>query len=134
MTPLVLGHVFVNRILPWWVEGGSSGVGLGFVSHGFAKHPMLAYAGYAVLVAVGSGHMIWGWAKWVGLTPRSVQQVGEAAKKSKRRWLMINGVAALTAVAWMAGGLGVVGRGGRSLGWVGIGYDEIYSYVPVLNL
>jgi len=34
----------------------------------------------------------------------------------------------------MAGGLGVVGRGGRAEGWVGKGYDVIYSRIPLLKL
>ena len=45
--------MFVNRILPLEVEGGSSGVGLGYVSHGFAKHPLVANLGYGVLVGGG---------------------------------------------------------------------------------
>jgi hypothetical protein len=134
LTPLVLGHVIVNRILPWWIEGGSSGVGLGFVSHGFAKHPVLATVGYMGLISVASGHVVWGWAKWLGLTPTGGNHGVEGRKKDKRRWWMINATAVVTAMLWMAGGLGVVGRGGRANGWVGKGYDEILAHVPVLNL
>jgi hypothetical protein len=134
LTPLVLGHAFVNRILPWYYEGGSSGVGLGFVSHGFAKHPFLAWSGYAALVAVGSGHIVWGWAKWIGWTPVGKGQYGSKGKKGKRRWWVINGVSALVAAAWMAGGLGIVGRGGKAAGWVGKGWDDLYAKVPLVNL
>lgn len=128
LTPLVVGHAFVNRTLPWIYEGGSSDVGLGYVSHGFAKHPFLAWTGYAALVGVGVGHFVWGVAKWQNWAP-----VGND-KKAKRRWWTINGIAIGIAALWMAGGLGVVGRGGMSDGWVGKGYDVMYSRVPLLKL
>jgi hypothetical protein len=131
LTPLVLGHAFVNRVLPWWVEGGSSGVGLGFVSHGFAKHPALAWTGYAALVIVGSAHFVWGWARWLDLTPTG-SRINE--KKDKRRWWTINGVSLGTALIWMAGGLGIVGRGGKATGWIARGYDELYARIPLLGL
>lgn len=129
LTPLVLGHVFVNRILPWWIEGSSSGVGLGFVSHGFAKHPVVAWTGYSALIGIAAGHITWGWAKWLNLTPD-----GNHSKRSRRRWWKINASAALLAALWMAGGLGVIARGGKASGWVGRGYDELYAQIPLLNL
>jgi hypothetical protein len=128
LAPLVLGHAFVNRTLPWIYEGGSSGVGLGFVSHGFAKHPYVAWGGYVSLIGIGVGHFVWGVARWNGWTP-----VG-SDKKAKRRWWTINGVAAIFTAFWMAGGLGVVARGGLSDGWVGKGYDALYSKIPLVNL
>ncbi|KAL3418901.1 hypothetical protein PVAG01_09122 [Phlyctema vagabunda] len=128
LAPLVAGHAFVNRVIPWWYEGGSSSVGLGFVSHGFAKHPFIAWTGYIGLVGVGVGHFVWGTAKWMDWVP-----VGND-KKAKRRWWTINGVWLLSAAIWMAGGLGVVGRGGKSDGWVGKGYDELYAQVPLVKL
>jgi hypothetical protein len=133
LTPLVLGHAFVNRVLPWWVEGGSSGVGLGFVSHGFAKHPVMDWVGYAALVGIASGHIVWGWAKWMGWTPIGVGELSGNGKKGKRRWWIINGVSALVAGLWVAGGLGVVARGGKATGWVGKGWDELYARVPLLG-
>jgi Protein of unknown function (DUF1691) len=133
LTPLVLGHALVNRVLPWWVEGGSSGVGLGFVSHGFAKHPVMDWVGYAALVGIASGHIVWGCAKWMGWTPVGVGELSSKGKKGKRRWWIINGVSALVAGLWMAGGLGVVARGGKATGWVGKGWDELYARVPLLG-
>jgi hypothetical protein len=125
---MVLGHAVVNRTLPWIYEGGSSGVGLGYVSHGFAKHPFLAWGGYATLVAVSMSHFVWGAARWQNLVP-----IGQD-KKARRRWWTINGIAVTLMGLWMAGGLGVVGMGGKAEGWVGKGYDAIYSHVPLLNL
>lgn len=126
LTPLVLGHAFLNRILPWWIEGGSSGVGLGFVSHGFSKHPVFGWVGYVVLVGIASGHIVWGWAKWTNWA------LGSNEKNGRRRWWVVNGVSVLVAVLWMAGGLGVVARGGKASGWVGKGWDELYAKVPWL--
>jgi hypothetical protein len=104
-------------------------VGLGFVSHGFAKHPFLSWLGYIVFVSVASGHIVWGWAKWTGWTPTGFGEFGSKGKKGKRRWWAINGVAAIVAAVWMAGGLGVVGRGGMATGWVAKGWDELYAKV-----
>ena len=124
----MLGHAFVNRLLPWVYEGGSSGVGLGFVSHGFAKHPIIAWSGYTALIGVGVGHFVWGVARWNHWVP-----VG-SDKKAKRRWWVINGIIFAITALWMAGGLGVVGLGGKAEGWVGKGYDELYSKIPLLGL
>jgi hypothetical protein len=128
LAPMVLSHAFVNRILPWIYEGGSSGVGLGFVSHGFARHPFVAWGSYVALIGIGAGHFVWGIARWNGWTP-----VGND-KKAKRRWWAINGIAASVTALWMAGGLGVVARGGLSDGWIGKGYDVLYSKIPLVKL
>jgi hypothetical protein len=76
LVPLALGHAALNRLLPWWVDGSNSGIGLDYVSHGFARDPALSFAGYTALLAVGSLHIVWGAAKWLGYTP---DQVGIAA-------------------------------------------------------
>ena len=128
LAPLVIGHAFTNRLLPWIYEGGSSGVGLGFVSHGFAKHPVVSWMGYVALVGVAAGHFVWGVARWNGWVP-----VGNS-KKAKRRWWIINGISAGLAALWMAGGLGIVARGGKADGWVGKGYDSLYAKIPLLKL
>lgn len=103
-------------------------MGLQFVSHGFAKHPFLAWTGYMSLIGVGVGHFVWGIARWQNWVP-----VGND-KKAKRRWWTINGITAAVTLLWMAGGLGVVGRGGKADGWVGKGYDVLYSKIPLLKL
>ncbi|MCJ1316919.1 hypothetical protein MMC15_002240 [Xylographa vitiligo] len=134
LTPLVLGHAFVNRVLPLWVEGGSSSVGLQYVAHGFAKDPWVASVGYTVLVAAGSWHVVWGWGKWLGWTPEEVGwEVEERERGKRRRWWVMNGVAAVVAGLWMAGGLGVVGRGGEMGGWLGRQYDGLYRRIPILG-
>lgn len=128
----------MNRVVPLWIKGDSSGVGLRFVAHGFAKHPLVANVGYALLVGVGSWHFVGGAAKWAGLSEEYVRadggEVVTRKRRRRRRWV-VNGIAALVAGMWMAGGLGVVGRGGRGvgMGWEVRTWDEIYQSVPVFG-
>lgn len=134
--PLIAGHTFVNRWLPLWLEGGSSGVGLRYVAHGFAKHPFVANVGYAALVGVGAWHFVGGAAKWLTVSPEYVSENGDYGRvKRKRRGWIINGVAAVVAGLWMLGGLGVVGKGGTGAGtgWEVRAWDELYRSVPVFG-
>ena len=139
---LLAAHVFLNRGLPLLVEGDSADVGLAYVGHGFARHAALAWPGYLALLGAVCGHMVWGWAKWLGLSDRAAWQVrvatgNKAADKrirSRRRnmWWAIHGVAAALAGLWAAGGLGVVARSGKTPGWVGGVYDGLFDKVPLL--
>ncbi|KAK3337808.1 hypothetical protein B0T19DRAFT_82994 [Cercophora scortea] len=138
----VAAHVFVNRALPLLVEGDSANIGLAYVAHGFARHPLVSWVSYGALLGLGCGHMVWGWAKWFGIAQRAgwklERHTGNAAvdrqvKKRRRRMLLgINAVAAAGVVAWAAGGLGVVAKGGLTLGWVGKLYDGLYEKIPGL--
>ena len=40
LVPLLGTHVLVNRVTPLMIDGGSSGIGLGYISHGFARSPV----------------------------------------------------------------------------------------------
>ncbi|KAL2023004.1 hypothetical protein VTK56DRAFT_4219 [Thermocarpiscus australiensis] len=133
-------HVFVNRGLPLLVEGDSANVGLAYVAHGFARHGAASWPAYAVLLGAGCGHMVWGWAKWLGAAQaagwRLERHTGNAGvdrtsrRRRRRRLLVINAVSAAVAAVWAAGGLGVVARGGPTLGWVGKIYDGLFAKVP----
>jgi hypothetical protein len=57
---------------------------------------------------------------------------GKVRRRRRRVWLSIHGVAVGLAGLWAAGGLGVVGRGGLQLGWVGDIYDGLYNTIPGL--
>jgi hypothetical protein len=133
-VPLVFGHTFVNRIIPARTAGGSSNINLSYVSHAFAKHPAVSFAGFAALIGVTVFHTTWGWARWLGWTPDQTTSTGyERDLSRKRRSYIINGVAAATTALWMAGGFGVIGRGGEAGGWVGRQYDELYRQIPVVG-
>lgn len=140
LTGAVAAHVVVNRGLPLLVDGDSANIGLAYVAHGFARHPATSWAAYAVLLVAGCGHMVWGWAKWLGSAQAAGwaldRHTGNAAvdkanrKRRRRRLLAINAASAAAVVVWAAGGLGVVARGGETLGWVGKLYDGLYEKVP----
>ena len=134
LIPLLAGHSFINRGVPLKVHGGSSSVNLSFVSHAFAKFPALSFTGFTALVTVGVWHSVWGWAKWLNLTPQQVTHGGDEGRlQRKKRWYLINAVSAAVAGLWLAGGLGVVGRGGLVGGWVGREYDELYRSIPIVG-
>lgn len=133
-TPLLFGHVLLNRAVPLIRDGDSSGVGLAYVAHGFARHPVFANLGYLLFVTVGVGHIVGGWATWLGLSVQMTRAFGEEGKRirTRRFWGLVGTVVAVAGV-WLAGGLGVVGRGGATGGWVGKGWDEMYSSVPIIG-
>ncbi|KAK3354421.1 hypothetical protein B0H65DRAFT_448332 [Neurospora tetraspora] len=141
-TAVVAAHAFMNRGLPLAVEGDSANIGLAYVAHGFVRHAWTSWLAYAALLGIGCGHMVWGWAKWFGVSQGAgwalerhtgVPEVDRKARRKRRRRLIwINAVAAAAAAVWAAGGLGVVARGGETLGWVGKVYDGLYEKVPFL--
>jgi hypothetical protein len=122
--PFIGFHLWTTRILPLYMHGDSSLINLSYISHGFALHPFVSFAGFTVLVGLGVWHMTWGWARWLGMAPFQVGHTDSEVPRQvvkKRRWYGINGVAALVTGLWLAGGLGVVGRGGSTGGWIGKG-------------
>ncbi|KAI0111230.1 hypothetical protein GGR51DRAFT_70811 [Nemania sp. FL0031] len=129
---LLTSHVAMNRVLPLIVDGDSSNIGLGYVAHGFARHATSAYAAYALLLSVSAGHMVWGMARWLDLAPpanwKKITFDKPTRSRRRRAWWAINATAASLAVAWAAGGLGVVARAGPAYGWLGTVYDGIYDY------
>ncbi len=128
-------HVAVNRLLPLAVEGDSSDIGLAYIAHGFARHPATAWVSYAVFLGAASGHMVWGWARWLHVAERAswdskattVQDNTARRRRRRRTWLLVQGGVLLTFGAWAAGGLGVVARGGPAQGWVAEVYDGLYD-------
>lgn len=134
LVPLAGFHLWSTRILPLYMHGDNSMISLSYISHGFALHPFVSFAGFTALIGIGAFHFTWGWAKWLD---RSPAQVGEAESKRhltrKRRWYSINAIATCLTGLWLAGGLGVVGRGGKTDGWIGREFDELYRTMPLIN-
>ncbi|KAK6956067.1 hypothetical protein Daesc_001337 [Daldinia eschscholtzii] len=130
---LLASHVGMNRILPLVVDGDSSNIGLQFVSHGFARHPLPPWIAYSLLLSVGVGHMVWGWAKWLNLTPpanwKKITVDRQLRKTRRRAWWGIQAVTVALAALWAAGGLGIVARAGPAEGWLATVYDNIYIAV-----
>lgn len=129
-------HAILNRVLPMVVQGDSSDIGLAYIAHGFARHPVVSWLSYGVFLGAASGHMVWGWAKWLGMAQRaswtspersSVVETKALRKRRRRTWLVIQGGVLLAFGAWAAGGLGVVARGGLAEGWVAKVYDGLYD-------
>lgn len=134
LAPLVGAHAFVNRILPLWQEGGNANIGLEYVSHGFARHPIMSIIVYLPLLGAVSFHVVWGWARWMGWHPEQVVQGGyEGRVKKRRRWYTINAVGAAVTALWMAGGMGIVGKGGAAQGWLAKEYDMLFSRIPLIG-
>jgi len=132
LIPLLAGHAFLQRVVPNQFEGGSSNINLSYVSHAFARHPALSYAGFSTLLIVACFHITWGWAKWMGFTPDQATSMGpERELAKKRRWYTINGLAAGLTGLWMAGSFGVLAKGGAAGGWLGKLYDEMFAKVPL---
>jgi hypothetical protein len=132
------------------VEGGSSGVGLGYVSHGFARRPAFWNLFYLFFVTAGAWHFVGGWATWMGWRVTTARRERgsnkgslegyfglsdnpERAKRQRKMWWMVNGIAALGASVWLAGALGIVGRAGEGAGWEAKSWNELYSQVPVIG-
>lgn len=117
-----------------YLHGDNSIINLSYIAHGFALHPLASFAGFTSMIGVAVWHTTWGWAKWLGLTPNQVAQNGyDSQVAKKRRRYSINGVAAAVAALWMAGGLGIVGRGGKTGGWIGHEFDDLYKHMPLLG-
>lgn len=132
-------HVVMNRALPLAVEGDSSNIGLAYVAHGFARHPVVAGCAYVGLIAAASGHMVWGAARWLGWAPSTRSWFGgegpagpldKSTKRQRRkRWFALQGAVVGTVALWAVGGMGVVSRGGLADGWVGKLYDGMFARV-----
>lgn len=152
VIPLVGLHVLVNRVTPVLVEGGSSSVGLGYVAHGIARSPVFWNLFYVAFVAASVWHFVGGWATWMGWRVTTIRRErGDRSKgslegylgnyenqdrvrRTRKMWWVVNGVAVLGAGVWLAGALGIVGRGGDGGGgWEAQGWNELYSQVPAIG-
>lgn len=151
LVPLIGSHVLINRVTPLMVDGGSSGIGLGYVAHGFARSPVFSNLYYLLFVAVGVWHIVGGWAAWMGwkiTTVRTEQnrnkgslegylegnlQNEQRARRQRRTKWMVYGIAAVGSSIWLAGALGIIGRAGAGAAWEAKTWDDIYSQVPAIG-
>lgn len=148
LVPLLGTHVLVNRVVPLIVDGGSSGIGLGYIAHGFARNPVMWNLFYLPFVATGAWHIVGGWATWMGwrvTTTRNgrsnkgslagylVDPKSQRARRQRKMWWMVNGVTAIGAAIWLTGALGIIGRAGEGSAWEAKSWNEMYSRVPIIG-
>ncbi|KAI2627122.1 hypothetical protein GGS21DRAFT_540655 [Xylaria nigripes] len=130
-TGLLSAHVAINRVLPIVVDGDSSNIGLGYVAHGFARRAPSSWLAYGLLLTIGTGHMVWGMAKWLDLAPppnwKKITLDRPTRSRRRRAWWAVNAMAVVIAALWAAGGLGVVAQAGPVGGWLARVYDHIYE-------
>ncbi|KAL4972441.1 hypothetical protein BDW66DRAFT_144149 [Aspergillus desertorum] len=149
-APLLASHVFVNRVMPIMIDGGSSSISLSFVAHGIARNRVFWVTYYHIFVFVGVYHILGGLASWMGwriTTARKTRgskkgtlegglghtESDQHVKRRKKMWWNFNKIAALGACVWLAGALWIVGNGGEGSGWEAKGWNEIYNQVPVIG-
>jgi hypothetical protein len=134
LYPMFALHVLSMRVTPRRVDGSSASVGLRYFAHGVSSHPEVGLAAHALLVCTASYHFVTGAARFMRLSSEYVVGGGEDGRvKRKWRGRIINGLAALMAGVWMAGGLGVVGVSGRGTGWEATHWDAIFKEVPLVG-
>ncbi|KAJ6111579.1 hypothetical protein N7523_007640 [Penicillium sp. IBT 18751x] len=149
VAPFIGLHVLVNRATPLIVEGGSSGVGLGYVAHGIARSPVFWNIFYLLFVTASVWHFVGGWATWMGWRVTTARKERNSkgslegylgfsenqdrAKRQRKMWWIVNGIAAAGAALWLAGALGIVGRAGEGSGWEAQGWNEMYRQVPIIG-
>ncbi|KAJ4349770.1 uncharacterized protein N0V89_008388 [Didymosphaeria variabile] len=134
LVPLAGWHVWTTRILPTYLHGDNSMISLSYISHGFALHPIVSFGGFIALVSAGTFHFVWGWAKWLGFSPAQASPTESRRHLTKkRRWYTINGISIALTGLWLAGSLGIVGRGGETGGWIGREFEELYSAMPLIR-
>jgi hypothetical protein len=134
LVPMVSFHAFTTRVLPMYLHGDNSIINLSYIAHGFELHPFVSFAGFTAFVTTATWHVVWGAAKWLGLTPNQVAHLEvDRPVIKKRRWYALNAIAAAVAGVWLGGALGVVGRGGATTGWIGRDFDELYAHIPMIR-
>ena len=90
LIPLVGFHFWTTRVFPPYMHGDNSMISLSYISHGFALHPWISFAGFTAMVGMGAWHIVWGWAKWLELTPPYVKETDSKRHlRKKRRWINV---------------------------------------------
>ncbi|CUS10905.1 unnamed protein product [Tuber aestivum] len=116
MIPFVALHAALLRGVPLWVDGDSSQIGLEFLAHGFSIGKWGKWIGagfYTAMVGLVSYHVVYGWAKYLKVSPRN------------RR--ITAGTAMMVAGAWLSGLCVVVSRSGPVRGFLGRHHDRLYN-------
>ncbi|KAI5303611.1 3-oxoacyl-[acyl-carrier-protein] synthase [Ascosphaera pollenicola] len=87
LVSLLGTHALINRVVPLYVDGGSSSVGLGYVSYGLQKAPWSMSLGYIALVGATAWHVVggtalyFGWRNDIGWLGRSQALTGQKSDR-----------------------------------------------------
>lgn len=114
LTPFVLGHVGISRVLPQWILGDSSLITLEYISHSFADHPIVMWACMVPLVVLSLYHVAFGFKRWLQIP---INQ-GKNQTYAGIGVLSILGLASLTRLSLQ----------GPATGWVASQFNRVLSF------
>ncbi|KAK6347740.1 hypothetical protein TWF718_005572 [Orbilia javanica] len=114
LIPTVAIHFGIVRLLPFFRDGGSESIGIGFLGHGFVRLRYISWLTYPALAAIGTFHVVQGWARWRGYPKRWKRQTACT-------------IAAVSGV-WLASVVRI-SKIGRAVGHLGRHYDELYNAI-----
>jgi len=116
-VPFLAAHAALMRLVPLWVDGDSSQVGLEYLAHGFWQGRWGKWIGgafYVGFVGVASHHIVYGLAGYWKVPPQRKRKLLGAATVG-------------TAALWLGGLSRVVVQSGRVGGYLGRHYDHFYQ-------
>jgi hypothetical protein len=115
-APGVVAHAALMRLVPLWVDGDSSQVGLEYFAYGFWMGKWGKWVGaafYGVFIGSMSYHVVYGLAKYWNVP-------------EKRRRKLLGAAALASAVVWLAGMGRVVLEAEKVGGYLGRHYEGLY--------
>jgi len=116
-APFLAAHAALMRLVPLWIDGNSSQVGLEYLAHGFWQGrwgKWICGAFYVGFVGVASHHIVYGLASYWKVPPQRKRKLLGAATVG-------------TAALWLGGLSRVVVQSGRVEGYLGRHYDHFYQ-------
>ncbi|KAI5283110.1 RNA methyltransferase tRNA(m5U54)methyltransferase, partial [Ascosphaera aggregata] len=143
-------HVIANRVVPLYVDGGSSNISLAYVSYGLQKAPWFMGLAYISLIGTTAWHLIGGsafycgwkdvieWPEWKNTSrhltksDRKSSAIVERESRRRRRWLIVSTMATVLTVTWLAG-LKMIGDNKSYASWEVAEWDKLYKSIPILG-
>lgn len=114
LIPMILYHIYHNRLVPMIVDGGSSFVNLSFISHLISEHRWVTFPGLVALVWLSSYHMITGWMMYLNFYGKRSRKVA---------YFLINGMALISVLS-----LSNISKIGPAVGFVAKKFNSYLAY------
>ncbi|ODV95063.1 hypothetical protein PACTADRAFT_34803 [Pachysolen tannophilus NRRL Y-2460] len=114
LVPIVAYHIFQERIIPLIIDGDSSLINLGYISHALARKNIITFTGLTFLVWCASYHIVSGWMRYLKFY---------SVKSRKIAYFIIHGLTICGAVS-----LYKIGQLGPSTGYIGGKFDQYINY------